>query len=270
MMTDSARTRKTETIKEEEEAFWSNVYKKELEAVGYPSKSKQFTSKWWELYYQEIREFVSELPFDSNHVSVLEAGSGSGKASILLPEEKFEITLLDHSTAALDFSRVLARRFDRSKVVTHLGDIFSLPYEDQSFDFCWNIGVAEHYEDEDISDMLVQMIRVTKKKGWILVAVPNFLSLPIIKARILTHPWLNFFPGYRLESERDVRAEKLRDLFLEAISRTNRSVQDSRTVMVGSYLPMETPATLLQWFERKFGQKFANKKFLCMVAIRVA
>lgn len=102
---------------------------------------------------------------------VLEAGSGSGGVSLALARRGARVALVDVSAAAVQYS---AARFSRAGLPGSVqqGDIFALPFRDDSFDLVWNAGVIEHFLPAQRSAALLEMVRVCKPEGRIVVLVP--------------------------------------------------------------------------------------------------
>lgn len=68
-----------------------------------------------------------------------------------------------------------------SKIASHKsdffirGDIFDLPFKDQSLDVCFNQGVIEHFDDPQIHAILKEVRRVCRKKA--VFCVPSVTSV---------------------------------------------------------------------------------------------
>ena len=249
-------------IVERENRFWSDVFEKELERDKIANRD--YTSAWWRLYYDEIRTSIKSHLAQYNDVRVLEAGSGSGKASILLGRD-LRRTLLDISAQALNYAKYLSQKFQAQNVTYVQGDIFSLPFKDRSFDLTWNIGVVEHYASDKVILIVREMVRVTAPGGQIAVGVPNFRSLPIIKARLLRLPFLQFIPGYRIGSERRYTAEQVKTLACEAAAEERRNIQLVEIEYFGNPLLTESPRWLLYTLGRLAERAFPRRKFLILV-----
>ncbi len=248
-------------IKHEDE-FWSRAFKEELSKSE--SEQKNFSSFWWESYYDEIKTFVCARINQYDNPRILEVGSGSGKASILLGEE-YRRTLLDISDSALEYAKYLAQRFNARNLNFLKGDMFFMPFADKSFDFVWNIGVAEHYDGGNIIAMITEMVRVCDNGAQIGVGIPNFNSLPILKASILRNKLFSFVPGYRLESENKYSEDQMVDYFKRGADNTNRRIKDIRIIYFGSPLFMETPKWLLLTLGRFMEMIMPKSKFLMFV-----
>jgi len=254
-----------EMFKHENE-FWERIFKVELEKAE--SERTDFSSFWWESYYGEIKGFVLSRVNRYDDPRILEAGSGSGKASILLGKE-YKRTLLDISDSALEYAKYLVKRFGAENVSFLKGDIFQMPFIDKSFDFVWNIGVAEHYDEERIIAMCAEIVRVCDGGGQVGVGVPNFKSLPIFKASILRSRFLKFIPGYRLESENEYSEDQMIDFLMRGARKANRNVKNVRVFYFGNPLFMESPKWLLLTLG-KFIEFFMPKtKFLMFIVCEV-
>ena len=249
------------TIQEENE-FWTKIFKKEDKNFV-----NEFSSHWWKLYYQEISGYIRSF-FDFNgDFNLLEAGSGSGKASILLGKN-VRRTFLDISPSALQFAKKLSTRFGTSNIDYVEGDIFIMPFENNQFTLTWNIGVVEHYSKKEIKEILREMIRVTKNDGYVIIGFPNFKSFPIIKAKLLKKNIFKYISGYRLGSEINYSLEEIQALAKSVSSNEiNLKLIDSTTL--GNPLIMETPKIIIKLLGRFFEKIFYDRKFLHMLVFNV-
>ena len=55
------------------------------------------------------------------------------------------------------------------------GDIFHIPFKDNTFDLTYNSGVIEHFPDPFNKKAIREMVRITKTGGTVIVIVPNSL-----------------------------------------------------------------------------------------------
>lgn len=250
-----------------EEEFWSAVFEKEKKRLqAFPSQ--RFTSEWWRLYYMQITTFVKSVYSDKISVDVLELGSGSGKASILL-DSHFNVTLFDISHTALEYARLLATTFNRHSVKFVYGNLFETEFESASFDLCWNIGVAEHYSENEIELMVSEMIRLTRNDGWVAIGVPNFVSPPMLKARLLNFPLLKWIPGYRVGSERSIAPEALVQIMKRCALAQGREVQTVKIQHFGVPLLMQSPRWLINLTQHYFESHGLNFRFLAMPFFKI-
>ena len=257
------------TEEEHENEHWSQVFQRELE---HPNDG-EYATAWWEDCYQELVTVVDSHISQQDMHAVLEAGCGSGKATLLLKTPFQRIVLLDFSDAALQYARYLGERYEKKNVETICANIFSLPFQDQTFQFTWNTGVLEHYDPKQIIALLMEMLRVTTDNGWIGFGVPNKKSLPIIKAKILGHRfWGIFFPfikGYRLDSEKFYSNSELASFLDIAASRMGIKIQSLRIHWVGNPLFVGTPGWLIR-MTNLIAKYIPQRKFLILFMAKIS
>jgi len=99
---------------------------------------------------------------------LLHAGCGSGQADAGL-HRRFRITALDISTGAL---QLYSRNNPAVREIRH-GSIFRLPFPDGSFDGIYNLGVMEHFTEEEINRILAEFLRVLKPRGQMVLFWPH-------------------------------------------------------------------------------------------------
>ena len=245
-----------------EKEVWGEVFKKELEI----NNPKKFSSYWWEYYYEQISQAITDILSTRQNPTILEAGSGSGKATLLsFPHN--QITLLDITPEGLTLAKQLAKSYGATQVTYIEGNMFFMPFQDGAFDLVWNIGVVEHYEKDLVIELLREMLRVTNKNGYIAIAVPNFKSLPVKKAMLLARSkfkrWLRFMNGYRLDTEKHYSAQDMKKI-LEEVAREERiELEEMKILYLGSSLVIGAPRFLVKFFS-KLEHLFSERKFLVL------
>lgn len=100
---------------------------------------------------------------------VLDIGCGTGFFSKMLIEIGYEVTSIDSSPVALDYSR----KRGLANLVT--GDALKLPFPDGSFDAACALDILEHIDDD--RGALKEWQRVLKPGGVLLIFVP---ALPFL------------------------------------------------------------------------------------------
>ncbi|HUT22177.1 MAG TPA: class I SAM-dependent methyltransferase [Candidatus Bipolaricaulota bacterium] len=248
-------------IIEHENETWSKIFDTELKNT---SKEK-FSSYWWEDYYQELLTYINGLLTKNNINNVLEAGSGSGKATILL-NNRFSKTLLDISPVALKYATYLAEKNSCKNIKNIEGNIFDMPFKSDDFDFVWNIGVIEHYDLKEIDLIFQEMIRVCDRNGVVAVGVPNFYSGPIIKAWILKK--IKIFPGYKLDTGKFYNIKAIKNTLKNASKKMGRDIDDIHIEYFGNPLIMETPKFILKSIGRLINRIFRKNKFLILIVCK--
>lgn len=110
---------------------------------------------------------------------VLEAGCGSGRESLFFTTIGCRCTAVDISEIPLralqQASAHVAAVHDRerSQLLLVAADIFELPFGDGTFDLVFNSGVFEHYDRATRRCLLDELIRVTRRGGFVALAIPN-------------------------------------------------------------------------------------------------
>lgn len=109
-------------------------------------------------------------PFMGKGASALHVGAGSGEIDILLPKD-WNVTPIDFSSEAIARHR---RRFASDNRVSSAiqADMFALPFDEGTFDVCFNLGVMEHFDDDDVLNALRELRRVTAHGGHIVLYWP--------------------------------------------------------------------------------------------------
>lgn len=256
-------------ISEHEKAVWDDIYQKQLDQPQH----EEFSSFWWKYYYLQIRSVVREIADsgkgDFNEIKSLEVGSGTGKATLFsIPET--QITFLDISRKGFELAKVLAEKYSASNVQYVEGNMFKIPLADKYYDFVWNIGTLEHYDQAHIKIILFEMLRVTSKDGCLTIAIPNHRSLPMLKARLLGHShlgkYLNFIPGYRADSEKNYSANELISLIKEVANNNGINISEPVVHRIGSPLFVGSNKFFVYLF-KPIELLFPRSKFLLMVSV---
>lgn len=107
--------------------------------------------------------------------TLLHAGCGSGEVDMGL-ENFMSITALDFSMTALreyqDFHPA------HRKLLA--ADLFKLPFADGSFDGVFNLGVMEHFSENEIIIALTEIRRVLRKDGKVVLYWPPVWGLSVV------------------------------------------------------------------------------------------
>ena len=121
-----------------------------------------------------LNHFIKKY-FRDRSASLLHAGCGSGEVDSDI-SKIYNVTSLDLSLSALNLNRTINNN------AGHLiqGDIFNLPFPDSSFDGVYNLGVMEHFTENDINTILKEFKRVIKSDGKIILFWPPTFGLTVI------------------------------------------------------------------------------------------
>jgi len=107
--------------------------------------------------------------------ALLHAGCGSGEVDTDLSDEM--------CLTAIDFSNEAAITYTTCHPISRrllLADVLRLPFATESFDGIFNLGVMEHFTEEEIVSTLTEMRRVLKPGGRVVLFWPPVWGLSVI------------------------------------------------------------------------------------------
>jgi SAM-dependent methyltransferase len=173
---------------------------------------------------------------------LVEAGSGTSETSMLIEKNNGALRLV-----ALDLIRPVLERCHPAMDVRICGDIFALPFQDNSLDGIWNVGVMEHFPHDQIDAILREFRRVLKPRARVVLLWPATFSIPQRILRVL-----EWFINMRQRRERfRFHPDEISQL---------RSVAQGRTVLQrNGFRPVAIDVGLrtLMAFETIVGEKAA-------------
>jgi SAM-dependent methyltransferase len=107
----------------------------------------------------------------------LEAGAGTSETSVL-------VDLSRHTSISMDISEAVLRRSVNPQIKLQ-GDLFNLPLKDGSVDVIFNIGVHEHYSEEQNAVILKGFMRALKTGGRVVLFWPWYWAPLMILGRTI-------------------------------------------------------------------------------------
>lgn len=130
-----------------------------------------FYRKW--IIKRTLNHYIRAL-FPTGAV-LLHAGSGGGEVDIDLNDE-FSLIAIDFSKEAI--KTYTACHSNSSRLL--MADILKLPFAAKSFDGIFNLGVMEHFTEEEIVSTLSEMCRALKPSGRVVLLWPPVWGLSVI------------------------------------------------------------------------------------------
>jgi SAM-dependent methyltransferase len=109
--------------------------------------------------FQPVVRYYLERFFPDEGIFV-EMGCGTAESSALIAKRGRRLCGLDFSIVALRKAKAL-----RSLPDLTCGDLFSLPFQDESLTGIWNLGVMEHFTRPNLESILLEFRRVLKPGG---------------------------------------------------------------------------------------------------------
>ena len=132
---------------------WDQIYQKyPLEELG------------WELGKPRpiLREYVEKGFLKKG--KALDICCGAGTNTVYLAEKGFEVIGIDISPTAIGYAEKKAAQ-SKVQVSLKVQDFLELPFEDEEFDFVFDIGCFHHVKPEDRAKFINGVHRVLKKRG---------------------------------------------------------------------------------------------------------
>lgn len=178
----------------------------------FPSKVVKDKLSLTDPWYQLVIEMLHSTFRDLDGKMLIEVGCGFG-GFLLSISKSCDVVGLDVSSKAVHIAKDLAKKFDlQDRVNLVVGDAQFLPFRNGSGDILVCSETLEHVENYEKA--FGELIRVTRKSGYLCLTVPNFLSTAFFENLVLL---LVGQPGYikakvSVEKEHIFHVFKLRKL----------------------------------------------------------
>lgn len=137
---------------------------------------QSFSQKFFSFYRKAVfartvRYFINRY-FPENGIFV-EAGCGTSETSMRIDKRGGKRKLV-----ATDIVQPVLKHCHPVMDSRVCGDIFCLPYADESIDGIWNVGVMEHFTREQNDKIMGEFMRVLKPNRRIILLIPGTDSPP--------------------------------------------------------------------------------------------
>lgn len=119
---------------------------------------------------------------DLSGKKILEVGAGTGRDAVALALAGAEVWTLDYVPGSLSLT-VRAAGNSNVQIQPVVGDAFSKPLADDSFDIVFHQGLLEHFRNP--IDLLKEDFRVLKPGGYLVVDVPQTFHYYTVGKKIL-------------------------------------------------------------------------------------
>jgi len=163
------------TVRREEEIAWTEHWSTDKQQ----SVSQRFFSFYRKaIFARAVAYFVRR--YLSRRGVLVEAGSGTSETSLRIDKNGGAVKLV-----ALDLIQPVLMRCHPVMDVRICGDIFALPFQDNSLDGLWNVGVMEHFTHDQIDAILREFRRALKPGARVVLLWPARFSIPQRILRVL-------------------------------------------------------------------------------------
>lgn len=214
----------------------------------------------------EMAERTEESGKKSKKLRILEVGAGTGRYSIALAKEGYEVDALEYTEHNLELMNGKIAKEGVLNIRTHHGTALDLSrFADGSFDMTLVLGPMYHlYTKEDKQKAMAEAIRVTKKDGHIFVAYcmneATMLQYVFGKGNLWNCLENNMLTGdfHCISEEKDlfelVRIEDIADLnaVFSEIQRVKLIATDGATNYMRECIDAMDDATFEQWMKYHF------------------
>ena len=154
---------------------WDKYWNKEKERKIYDVIASFYREK---IIKKTLNYFIKS--YFKKGSSILHAGCGSGEVDTVI-RNYIKISAFDISDNALKiYKEINGENSDTIK-----GDILKMPFENEKFDGIYNLGVMEHFEENEVILILKEFHRILKPEGKIILFIPPEYGLSVIFFKIL-------------------------------------------------------------------------------------
>ena len=102
---------------------------------------------------------------------------GAGTNALYLAKKGFQVTGIDISSKAVEYAKEKARKAS-ARIQFQVENFLNLPFEDEEFDFIFDMGCFHHVKVEDRSTFIGGIHRVLKRGGSYLVVCFSYRNGP--------------------------------------------------------------------------------------------
>lgn len=155
-----------------------DIWDRNWEIQSQTNPKEILSSRFTQEAYRCIKNFI-----DKDDKLILEVGCGTGRFCCLLAKDfpDSQVLGIDISPNSLKIANFLKEYLCVPNVSFENGDLFQIPYCENYFDVVFSEGVIEHFsleEKPNYKDAFKEMIRVAKRRGKVIVSVPNWYCFP--------------------------------------------------------------------------------------------
>jgi len=159
-----------------EDSFWDNHWNEMIDYYKKYGEMFEIRDKW-DFHCNEIlHKHYKSIVEDFKNLKCIECGSGGGYESSLMAKGGAKVTILDYSEEAIEYAKIVAQRLNVLGKIQFINvNIFDF-YTKEKYDLAWNCSVIEHYQDNEIVQLIKKMMDFTKNNGLVVITIPNLLS----------------------------------------------------------------------------------------------
>lgn len=162
----------------------------------------------------QVVKDASQLFKDKGIIRILELGCGTGRHTIYLAQQNFNVYSTDISETGIEINKKKAESLSLNNIIYKQHDMVSIPFEDNKFDAVLCIWTTGHGLLHEVSKNIEEMYRIIKPGGMV---VADYVSIEDETFGLGTEIEPNTFIGSR-PGEEDIShhysaKEELRDQY---------------------------------------------------------
>lgn len=154
----------------------------------YENDFEKAAEVWEKSRVRPLPALAPLLPYSKGEV-VLDAGCGNGRNTVVLVNYFYKVCGMDLSPKLIEFAK---KRLGK-KADLQVGNVTSLPYDDEFFDSVFSLAVFHHLDNkQDRVKAFQEVYRVLKKGGFFLVSVRSKYESKAKGKKVIYTDWLGF------------------------------------------------------------------------------
>ena len=187
-----------------EDRYWGKARKEDLEKAlrvieekGWDEFKAIYGGKFDFTFEYNRADWRFPVPLSKNSV-VLDLGAGMGRTSIPIAMVAGKVVAVDQSFLRMKFLKKIAEREGFQNIEVYVGDLFDLPFPEDSFDLIvmngvleW-VGMTERFKDPREAQIAALSIckKMLKKGGYLYIGIENRFALSYLRG--VDHSGLRF------------------------------------------------------------------------------
>lgn len=152
---------------------------KSIDITDYDQSGYDYTKFWQVRQYEDQAERLAlKKLLPQKGESLIDLGGGFGRLTDLYAPNFIACTLFDYSQASLDQAQIRFGQAGITNVKTVKGDLYNLPFLNESFNNALMIRVIHHLKEP--KKAFKEINRILKKDGFFILEFPNKVHLKVI------------------------------------------------------------------------------------------
>jgi 2-polyprenyl-3-methyl-5-hydroxy-6-metoxy-1,4-benzoquinol methylase len=221
--------------------------------------------KYWELpeNLANLRELLLNIG-DLRDKNIIEVGSGSGLTTFALAKKGAKCAFLDISPTSLEIVKNYFSSSGLPEPECYNEDALNNSVPSDKFDFVWNGGVIEHFYDEGKKKLIIEMVRMARPGGKIVIMLPNSRCIQFQIAQA----WKKLRKSWRYGYEDDMSPIRLGNMCTGLGLKVITSYSFNPVLGWREYPIINKLIKILGWENLEYHKKHSRFGFITVVVIQ--